>query len=74
MPTALETAQTRLDLYLQAEAAILSGQQEATVAGRKWRFADLAEIRQQITVLETKVAGLQEQAGGKCRLYTGVPR
>lgn len=74
MPTALETAQSRLDAYLQAEAAILSGQQEGTVAGRKWRFADLSEIRAQITFLQNQVAGLQEKDSGQSRLYTAVPR
>jgi hypothetical protein len=74
MPTALETAQTRLTAYLQAEASILAGTQESTIAGRRYRFADLAEIRAQIKALQIEVSGLTEQASGQSRLYTAVPR
>jgi hypothetical protein len=74
MPTPLESAQARLDLYLQAEASILGGAQESTVANRRYRFADLAEIRAQIRLLQNEIDGLTEQATGTSRLHTGVAR
>ncbi len=74
MATDLETAQARLALYIQAEASILGGQQEGTVQGRKFRFADLDVIRAEIRTLQAQIANLQDQASGSSRLYTGVPR
>jgi len=72
--TDLDTARTRLALYLQAEASILSGAQEFTTAGRKWRKADLAEIRSAIREVRSEIADLEGQASGGSRLYTIVPR
>lgn len=74
MATDLETAQARLDLYIQAETAVLSGGQEGQVAGRKWKKADLPEIRAAIKELQRTIADLKAQAGGGSRLYTAVPQ
>jgi len=74
MATALESAQARLDAYIQAETAILTGGQEGRIAGRQWKKADLAEIRATIRQLQAEVDDLKGQASGQSRLYTGVPR
>lgn len=74
MATDLETAQTRLAAYQQAETDILLGGQEGMVAGRKWKKADLPAIQQAIRDLKLEIADLTESAQGQCRLHTGVPR
>jgi hypothetical protein len=74
MATALEQAQARLDLYLQAEASILAGGQEGRINDRLWKKADLAEIRSTIQKLQAEIDGYRNQASGQSRLYTGVPR
>ena len=51
---------TRLESYVAAEQAILSGAQEYTVGqghtARKLRRADLAQIREAITSLQAQIA------------------
>ena len=74
MATALESAQTRLDAYIQAELAVLSGGQEGRVAGRQWKKADLPEIRAAIKDLQSEIDDLKSQSSGQSRLYTAVPR
>ncbi len=74
MATALESAQARLDAYIAAELAVLTGGQEGRVAGRQWKKADLPEIRAAIKQLQAEVEDLKAQASGQSRLYTGVPR
>lgn len=46
--------QTRLDLYIAAEAQILSGQ-SVRFGERQLQRADLAEVRRQITILQAAV-------------------
>ena len=74
MPTALEIAQTRLDAYLAAELRILSAGQEGSIATRRRRDAELAEIRKAIGDLQNEVAGLKSTASGESRLIMGIPR
>ena len=72
--TALQIAQSRLDAYLAAETAIVSGAQEYYLEGRKIRKADLVVIQPMIQRLQEEIASLQSYASGGSRLYTGVPR
>lgn len=74
MATALESAQARLDAYLAAELAVLTGGQEGRIAGRQWKKADLPELRAAINALQAQVDDLKGQTSGQSRLYTGVPR
>jgi hypothetical protein len=74
MPTPLETAQARLDLYIQAEASVLTGGQEGRIGGRQWKKADLPEIGAAIKRLQAEVDNLKSEASGQSRLFTGVPR
>lgn len=46
--------QTRLELYLAAEAKILSGQ-SVRMGERQLQRADLAEVRRQIAILQAAV-------------------
>lgn len=46
--------QTRLDMYLAAEAKILSGQ-SVRLGDRQVDMADLADVRKQITILQAAV-------------------
>ncbi len=72
MPTALETAQSRLDAYLARELSILTAGQETGIAGRRRRDADLVEVRRAIKKLQAEIADLN-QGIGQSRLHTGVP-
>lgn len=72
--TSFEIAQQRLDAYLAAEVRILAAGQEGTVATRRRRDAELAEIRRAISDLQTEVANLQNASTGLSRLHTVVPR
>lgn len=65
----LATAQARLDAYIAAEIAVLSGQ-EYEIAGRRLRRPDLGEIRRAIAVLNAEVKML----GSARRSRRAVPR
>jgi hypothetical protein len=60
----LERTQERLDLYYAAEKAILLGQ-SYTIGSKSLTRANLAWVKSQIDVLESKVASLQSSAAGK---------
>jgi hypothetical protein len=53
----LAQAQAQLDLYLAAEAAVLSGQ-AYSIAGRSLSRADLAKIQQGISIWNRRVQRL----------------
>lgn len=67
----LLTAQTQLDAYLAAEAAVLSGQ-SYTIEGRELKRADLAAIQQGIEIWDMRVKRLSARAGGRSAAI--VPR
>ena len=52
-----------LDLYIQAEAAVLTGQ-EFRLGDRTLRYADLAEIRKGRAEWQSKVNAEQARASG----------
>lgn len=62
-------AQTQLDLYLAAEAKVLSGQ-EYEIAGRRLKRADLGEIRRGIQYWNAEVVRLSSGAGARVRGLT----
>ena len=66
----LERAKRRLELYYEAEEAILTGQ-EYSIGTRKLRRADLGEVQSMIKSLENEVKSLE--AGGKSKAVRAVP-
>lgn len=59
------TCNARLQIYLDAEAAILLGQ-SVEVAGRRLTHANLAEVRQGITDWNQRLqAATRAEAGGR---------
>jgi hypothetical protein len=71
--TPLQISQTRLDAYIAAEIAIISGAQEYYLEGRKVRKADLQFVQSMIPKLQEEIAILQADAAGGSRIRTGVP-
>ena len=69
----LATATARLQLYLDAEAAILA-KQEYQIGTRKLKHADLAEVRAGVAQWDRKVKELTMRAGGRGRSLTLRPR
>ena len=70
----LATAEARLQLYLDAEAAIL-GRQEYRIGDRMMKFADLAEVRAGVELWERRVQELSSTASsGRGRSWTPTPR
>ena len=67
----LEVAQARLDEYLAAEAAVLTGQ-EYTIADRTLRRADLKTIQDGIRLWDQRCKVLSAKASGRGRAV--VPR
>ena len=62
MGDTLERLKSRLQLYYEAEAAVLSGQ-SYRIGTRMLQRADLAQIRQAIKELESQVEMLERDAG-----------
>ncbi len=73
MAITLAIAQARLTEYLAAEAAVLSGQ-EFEIRDRKFKHADLAEIREGIDYWNTKCLelGVKGSRTGR-RMRGGTP-
>jgi coenzyme F420-reducing hydrogenase delta subunit len=67
----LTKAKERLNMYYEAEIAVLTGQ-EYRIGTRSMKRADLAEIRSAITELEKQVKELG--SGGKRKAYRITPR
>lgn len=60
--TRLETLKARLRRYLEAEAAILRGQ-EYQLGDRRLRRADLSAVRGAIKDLEDEIADIERSSG-----------
>ena len=69
----LAQAEAQLDLYIQAEAKVLSGQ-SYEIAGRKLTRANLAEIREGVDTWNKRVIDLTERAAGRSRTRTVIVR
>lgn len=63
------TAQAQLDLYLAAEAKVLTGQ-EYEIAGRRLKRADLTSIREGIAYWNAEVQRLSSGSGARVRGLT----
>lgn len=68
----LEQAQAKLEAYLAAEDAVLTGQ-SYELAGRRLTRANLADIRQGIQDWNAKVQELTLKAGGSSRARAFSP-
>lgn len=68
----LAVATARLNDYLDAEAAVLSGQ-EKKIGDRTLKRADLAEIQAGIKIWDSRVKDLSGQAIGRSRGQTMRP-
>lgn len=71
----LETAKKHLEMWLEAEEAVATGQ-SYTIGTRSLTRANLAEVRQQIEYWNSKVTQLQAIAQGSSRrnrMFRGVP-
>lgn len=74
MSDALSVAQSRLALYLDREAKILSNGQDIGVEQTRRRDAELRDIQAQISRLQTEIASLTAAANGQSRFIRVVPR
>ncbi len=59
----LQLARDRLNIYYQAEMAVLTSQ-EYSIGPRSMKRADLGEIRSAISALENQVQRLEAQQNG----------
>ena len=76
MESRLERLKKRLDMYCQAEEAILNGAQSYSMGSRNLTRANLAEVKDMIAYLEKEVAIEEAKAKGKGKMKVmgGVPR
>lgn len=72
----LEEYKRRLQLYYEAEEAILGGAQSYSIGSRNLTRANLAEVRKTIDELINKIAIEEARAKGKGKMKVlgGVPR
>lgn len=68
----LAQAQAKLDEYIAAETAVLSGQ-SYEIAGRRLNRANLAEIQQGVSIWNQRVQALSARSGGRGRSITPAP-
>ena len=70
----LATAEARLQMYLDAEAAILA-RQEYRIGDRMMKFADIAEVRAGVELWDRRVQELSSSSTtGRGRSLTPTPR
>ncbi|MFY0545464.1 DUF6148 family protein [Brevibacillus sp. H7] len=76
MSARLDTLRTRLQQYIDCEAAILSGAQEYTIGSRRLTRANLKEITDMIRYLEKEVNNEEAKANGwaRNRVIGVIPR
>lgn len=72
----LEEYKRRLQLYYEAEEAILGGAQSYSIGSRNLTRANLTEVRRTIDELINKIAIEEARAKGKGKMKVlgGVPR
>ncbi len=72
----VEEYKRRLQLYYEAEEAILGGAQSYSIGSRNLTRANLAEVRKTIDELINKIAIEEARAKGKGKMKVlgGVPR
>ena len=69
----IEKARERLQMWLDAEAAVATGQ-SYKIGGRSLTRASLSDIRQQINYWRNEVAKLESGRGSGARVFRAVPR
>lgn len=70
----LEQAEAKLTAYLNAETAVLAGQ-DITIDGTRFTRADLAAVQQGIVIWNARVKKLTPAAsGGSVRIRQVIPR
>jgi hypothetical protein len=70
MPTRLESLKSRLQMYLDAEIAILTGAQSYKIGSRELSRVNMSHIREQIKYLEHEITKEESQAAGRGRNKT----
>jgi len=68
----LAQAQAKLDEYLAAETAILSGQRY-TIGGRSLDRAQIQFVQQGIEIWDARVKKLSVNSSGGIKVFSGVP-
>lgn len=76
MATRLELLKTRLQMYYDAEIAILDGAQSYKIGSRELNRVNMSYIRDQIKYLEKEIAIEESKAAGKGRnrMFGVIPR
>ena len=69
----LSIAQSKLDAYLAAETAVLSGQRYE-IEGRMLQRANLKEIQEGINIWNQRVQRLSNRAAGRSSAITPRPK
>ena len=69
----LERYRKRLEMYYEAEEAVLLNQ-EYTIGTKSLKRADLSNIRAAIKDLEGQIETLEANGGGKNKAFSFLPR
>lgn len=69
----LETAQSQLDAWLEAERKVTRGQ-SYQIGNRMLTYADVTQIGKRIEYWSNKVEELSRKKAGRNRMYRFVPR
>ena len=69
----IEKARERLQMWLEAEAAVATGQ-SYKIGSRSLTRASLSDIRHQINFWRNEVAKLESGRGSGARTFRAVPR
>lgn len=69
----LETAQSQLDVWLEAERKVTHGQ-SYQIGNRMLTYADVTQIGKRIEYWSNKVEELSRKKAGRNRMYHFVPR
>ncbi len=69
----LKDARARLQMWLEAEAAVATGQ-SYKIGSRSLTRASLSDIRQQINFWRNEIAKLENGRGSGARVFRAVPR
>lgn len=69
----IEEARAKLQMWLEAEAAVATGQ-SYKIGTRSLTRASLSDIRQQISFWRNEVAKLESGRGSGMRVFRAVPR
>lgn len=76
MATRLETLKSRIQMYYNAEIAILDGAQSYKIGSREMTRVNMSYIRDQIKDLEKEIAIEESKVAGKGRnrMFGVIPR